>query len=49
MYEMWKRMQIYVDAKCTGPKLFSKNWKNGEDDIWEVMTWLEEWTGRERS
>ena len=23
-------------------------WESGEDDIWEVMTWSEEWTGRMR-
>ena len=26
-----------------------KDWENEEVAIWEVMTWSEEWTGRERS
>ena len=25
-----------------------KVWVNGERATWEVMTWSEEWTGRER-
>ena len=32
-----------------GTKIIVKKLENGEDDIWEVMTWSEEWTGRERS
>ena len=29
--------------------LFPQIWENGEGVIWEVMTWSEEWTDRERS
>ena len=28
--------------------LVKKVWGNGEGATWEVMTWSEEWTGRER-
>ena len=38
-----------MPGKCTGPKNCQKVWNHGEDDIWEVMIWSEEWTGRERS
>ena len=26
-----------------------KYWKNGEGVVWEVMTWSEEWTDKEKS
>ena len=37
-------------GKCTGPT-FSPFFflKNGEGVIWDVMTWSEEWTDREKS
>ena len=37
-----------VPGKCTGPKYLSF-FETGKDDIWEVMTQSEEWTGRESS
>ena len=37
-----------MPGRCTGLTLLSKSLENGEDDIWEVMTWSEEWTGRVR-
>ena len=51
MYEMWKRKQIHEDARKTyRTKILVKKFrKSGEDDIWEAMTWSEEWTGRVRS
>ena len=36
-----------MTGECAGPKCLSKEWKNGDGVIWEVMTWSEEWTGRE--
>ena len=39
-----------MPGKCTGPKFLSYLfWKNGEGVNWEVMTWSEEWTDREKS
>ena len=51
MHEMWKRKQIYEDARQMYWTIIivKKFGNNGEDYIWEVMTWQEEWTGRERS
>ena len=37
-----------MPGKCTGPKLLPKM-QNGEGVIWEVMTWSEERTDREKS
>ena len=47
----WERGSKYLEmaGKCTGPKIFRIVWKNGEDDIWEVMTWKETWTGKGKS
>ena len=36
-----------MQGKCTGPNC-QTIWEDGESDIWEDMTWREEWTGRER-
>ena len=39
-----------MPGKCHRTKIPVKKFgKNGEDDIWEVMTWSEGWTGREKS
>ena len=48
MHEVWKRKQIHEDAKenAQDQKSCRKAWKNGEDDLGEVTTWSEEWTGR---
>ena len=50
MHEMWKRKQVHADArKMYRTKIPDKKaWQNGEDDIWEAMTWSEGWTGREK-
>ena len=50
MYEMWKKKQIQKDARKmyrteTPVKKFGKMEKA---PFWEVITWSEEWTGRER-
>ena len=38
-----------MPGKGTGPKFLSYLiWKNGEGVNWEVMTWSEEWTDREK-
>ena len=29
-------------------KYCQKVWENGEGVIWEVVTWSDEWTGREK-
>ena len=49
MYEMWKRKQIYEDARIDvlDQNSCQKVWANGEGAIWEVMTWSEEWTAGE--
>ena len=51
VYEMWKRKQIYEDARKVyrAKVLVKKVWESGEDDIWEAMTWSEGWTDREKS
>ena len=50
MHEMWKRKQTHEDAmKTKRTKILVKSIENEEDDIWEITTWSEEWTGRERS
>ena len=51
MYEMWKRKQIHEDARKMHLTkiLVKKIWKNGAGVIWEVVTWSEEWTDREKS
>ena len=38
-----------MPEKCTGPKLWTKSWQNGEDDSWEAMIWSEERTDMEKS
>ena len=35
---------IKMPGRCDGPKIGEM----GEVTIWEVMTWSEEWTGREK-
>ena len=37
-----------MPGKCTGPKLLSKKFRKMGICLWKVMTWSEEWTGRER-
>ena len=37
-----------MPGKCTGPQFLSQSLENVKDDICEVMTGSEEWTGRER-
>ena len=39
VYEMWKRKQIHEDV--LDQHSCQKVWENGEDAIWEVMTWSE--------
>ena len=34
-----------MKGKCTGTNYLS-SFENGLSDIWEIMIWLEEWTGR---
>ena len=38
-----------MPGKCTGPKYLSRNGKYEEGVIWEVMTWSEERTDKEKS
>ena len=35
-----------MPGKWTGPKFMSKSLGKWRDDIWEAMTWQEEWTDR---
>ena len=51
MYEMWKRKQIYENArKMHGVKVLVEEFGTMEKATpWVAMTWLEEWTGRKRS
>ena len=40
MYEMGKRSKyLKMAGKRSRPRFLSKSLENGEDDIWEVMTW----------
>ena len=38
-----------MPGRCDGPKFLSKRLENGEGVTWDVMTWSEEWTGREKA
>ena len=51
MYEMWMRKQTHEDAKKRHRTtiLVRTFWKNAEGVLWEVMTWSEEWTDKEKT